>query len=314
MDDRADPFHDGYWYCYANATAMLLAASGAPVSPRLIEVLSGVGLGAFQTAEGLPFFSGLCGLPDTGISAALAQLGFAWTETATDDAATDPFDALAAQLKVSPAVLGPLDMRHLVYNPMRPRGPGVDHFVLALAMDGDTVRLHDPAGFAHALIARPDLEAAWRAESIGYRRGHFRCWSRPHRVRAVPDDDLQASAIRHFAALYRDAAALAAQRRERIDGALIRDWAEAARHGALGDARIGHLTHFALPLGAKRALDYAGFFARRWPVLAELKRAQAVAFGACHSHLLSGDRRAAADQFSRLADIEDGIAGGLQAG
>ena len=56
---RAETFYDSYWYCYANSTAMLLASAGETVSPRLIEVLSGVGLGAFQNRDGLPFFSGM---------------------------------------------------------------------------------------------------------------------------------------------------------------------------------------------------------------------------------------------------------------
>jgi len=34
--------------------------------------------------------------------------------------------------------------------------------------------LHDPAGFAHALIDRKNLKKAWQADAIGYRRGHYR--------------------------------------------------------------------------------------------------------------------------------------------
>jgi hypothetical protein len=35
-------FHDSYWYCYANCTAMLLSSIGEQISPRLIEALSAV--------------------------------------------------------------------------------------------------------------------------------------------------------------------------------------------------------------------------------------------------------------------------------
>ncbi len=81
-------FLDSYWYCYANSTAMLLSSIGEVVPPRLIEVLSGVGLGAFISADGLPFFSGLGGLPDEGISRALRILGFASEETAFETPAS----------------------------------------------------------------------------------------------------------------------------------------------------------------------------------------------------------------------------------
>lgn len=38
-------------YCYANSAAMLLESAGESIEPRLGEVLSGVGLGAFWLAE-----------------------------------------------------------------------------------------------------------------------------------------------------------------------------------------------------------------------------------------------------------------------
>ncbi len=43
-------------YCYANAAAMLLAANSENIAPSRIEVLGGVGLGAFwiEVAEGFP--------------------------------------------------------------------------------------------------------------------------------------------------------------------------------------------------------------------------------------------------------------------
>ena len=89
-------FHDGYWYCYANATAMLLGAHGEDVAPQCIEVLSGVGLGAFIAEDGLPFFSGLAGAPDAGITRALAVLGFAIAERAAEASDPVPSDWLAA--------------------------------------------------------------------------------------------------------------------------------------------------------------------------------------------------------------------------
>jgi hypothetical protein len=307
MQARPESFHDGYWYCYANSTAMLLASIGETISPRLIEVLTGVSLGAFQTPDGLPFFSGRCGLPDKGISAALDLLGFACEEQASDQAEPDPLDRLPALLEASPVLLGPLDMQHLVYNPMRPPLPGADHFVLALGSDGERIRLHDPAGFAHALIAREPLKAAWRADAIQYKSGHYRYWTRPERLREIDDDDLHARAMAHFRALHRQAIALATQSGEKIDGPLIRDWAALVDREGLSPRQFGHLTHFALPLGAKRAMDYAAFFEQREKPLAELKRAQAVAFGATHSHLVAKSWKAAGHTLRQLADIEDAI-------
>lgn len=286
---------------------MLLSGIGERVSPRLIEVLSGVGIGAFQSANGLPFFSGLCGLPDQGISAALQLLGFAWEEDASPQPVADAGSLLRGLLAQGPVVIGPLDMQHLAYNPMRPRVAGVDHFVLALGTDGDLIRLHDPAGFAHALLASGDLTAAWNADAIGYRRGHCRFWTRPRRLRPTDDADLRGQAMERFRRLHAEAAALAQRDGRAIDGTLIRLWADQAGQAAFSPPQLGHLTHFALPLGAKRALDHAAFFAGHEPALADLKRQQAIAFGACHSHVVAQAWPAAAEALRELADIEDEI-------
>ena len=262
MNGRPETFHDSYWYCYANSTAMLLASIGETVSPRLIEALTGVGLGACQTPNGLRFFSGFAGLPDQGISAALDMLGFDYEKTSFDQAEPDPIDRLPELLRHSAVILGPLDMQHLTYNPLRPPFPGVDHFVLALGMQDDMVRLHDPAGFAHALIGRDDLKAAWRADSIVYKRGHYRSWSQPRRIREVSENELRQQALTFFRGLYAGAEALAKQHKAKIDGALIRDWAQTMARNGFDGGQLGHLTRFALPLGAKRAMDYAAFFDR----------------------------------------------------
>ena len=55
-------------YCYANSAAMLLESAGVSVAPRLIEVLSGVGLAACWVAESQTLFlSGWTSTPDVGL-------------------------------------------------------------------------------------------------------------------------------------------------------------------------------------------------------------------------------------------------------
>ncbi len=308
MAQRAETFFDGYWYCYANSTAMLLASVGEDISPRLIEALSGVGLGAFQNRQGLPFFSGLGAKPDAGISAALDMLGFSFSETASDESEPAPFERLEALLKDSAVIIGPLDMSHLTYNPMRPRQAGVDHFVLVLGTEGDRFRLHDPAGFAHELIDRADLQLAWKAEAIAYRNGSYRRWSHAWRRRLIDADALYANAMEYFHNQYTTSSVLAGEQGDTINAELIRRWAKTASHGEFTESVIGHLTYFALPLGAKRAMDYATFFNTRHPNLADLKRQQAKEFGACHSAVMKKSWREAGDHLLRLADLEQQIA------
>ena len=300
-------FHDGYWYCYANSTAMLLSAGGEQISPRLIEVLSGVGLGAFISREGLPFFSGRAGSPDVGISHALSTLGFAFTEQACEAPDAPPFDRLQKALATSPVAVGPLDMSFLSYNPARPGFPGVDHYILVDRMQDDRVTVYDPAGYGAVFLGKAELADAWRADAIGYRRGHYRSWSHARRVASPSEDEIAAEAIGFFKSRYVEAANRATDEASLIDEKAIAWLAERVRRDGLTPAQRGHLLHFALPLGTKRALDFAGFFDDLNSSLAQLKRRQAGRFGACVTHLMRGDSEAASGELEALAGIESGI-------
>ena len=126
---------------------MLLESVGESVEPRLLEVLSGVGLGAFWVAESQTLFlSGWASSPDVGMSRAFGLLGFQVAEVAESDGAPMPVAALARQLQEGPVMLGPLDMGELPYHPDSRGANGVDHFVLALGVEDGAVVVHDPAG------------------------------------------------------------------------------------------------------------------------------------------------------------------------
>lgn len=299
-------FHDSYWYCYSNSTAMLLSSIDEAVSPRLLEAVSGVGLGAFISTDGLPFFSGLKSEPDEGISRALRLLGFAALETAFEKPeSTAAFEQLRSNLKVGPVLLGPLDMVHLTYNPTRPNFSGVDHFVLVFGVKGDQFVLHDPAGFGDVLISEADLEKAWRADAIEYKRGHFRSWCRPRRVSTRSQGDVFGDAVAAFKNLYADARTEAAASGRLHDEAAISEMVAWMTNGTLSPAQRGHLTRFALPLGVKRALDYADFFEiGHSSSLASAKREQASAFGRCLSHLVSERAAEAISELHNLAAFE----------
>jgi hypothetical protein len=298
-------FHDSYWYCYANCAAMLLSSVDEHVSPRLIEALSAVGLGAYMKRD-LPFFGHLA-TPDKGISQALRLLGFSFEEVAAEMPDRAPFDQLSALLREGPAILGPLDMMHLSYNPMRPTQPGVDHYVLAYRVDGDRVHLHDPAGFAHVFIDRPQLMRAWIADTVPYHHGHYRYWTAPRRSIVPSPAHIYEAAISTFQQLYREA-----EQRAEIDKALIgshalRELAKIVTTGSISEQQRRHLTHFALPLGAKRALDYGNFFAGHHEPLQKLKFEQSAGFGACLTQLVAGDWINAGTHLRELAEIETEI-------
>ena len=88
-------------YCYANSATMLLESAGESVEPRLIEVLSGVGLGACWLPESQTLFlSGWASEPDVGVSRSFGLLGFEVAEEAESDGTPMPVEALNLQLRM----------------------------------------------------------------------------------------------------------------------------------------------------------------------------------------------------------------------
>jgi len=290
------PFFDSYWYCYSNSTAMLLGSFGENISPKLIEPLTGVGLGAmFHKKSGLPFFSGLKGLPDLGVSKALEILGFGFEEKYKEDEFDFPIEELKKDLEESPVVIGPLDMSFLAYNPKRPKVTGVDHYVLVYEITDEKVFLNDPAGYAQVWLSIENLKSAWKAEKIGYRRGFYRSWTKPRRLSRPTDKEIYNKATEWFKTKY--------------DGSnenekAILHLASLAKQKALKPKQVGHLSGFAFPLGVKRALDYALFFGNRNEEVKNLKLSQAKKFGLAQTSIMSEDWDNLSNDLEKLAEIE----------
>jgi hypothetical protein len=285
---------------------MLLAGINEHISPSLIEVLTGVGLGAFLENGGLLFFSSLTGMPDIGISKAMEILGFTFEEKFSESSDFDPFGALEHDLQNSNAVLGPLDMSYLVYIPGHQymRGSAIDHFVLAYGIDQDRMYLHDPAGYPHVSITRPEMVLAWKAENVTYRRGYYRYWMSPKRIASPSVEEIYQKALRWFKSIYEDSSAKSAKENTLIGSAAIRKVADHIEVGALSREEADHLSQFALQLGAKRALDFASFFGSHDKTIADLKYSQSRVFGEAHSCLVRRDWGGTAHLFQQLAELE----------
>ncbi|MDH4209213.1 MAG: hypothetical protein OEV76_10095 [Anaerolineae bacterium] len=288
-------------YCYADSTSMLLASIGEEVPSSRIEVLTGVGLGAFWIGEeNLILFSSTP--PDAGVSQALTLLGFEYTEKSWPETAPAPLEELRADLAKSPAVLGPLDMGYLAYLPFDE--PGADHYVLAYAMDEDQVYLHDPLGFPLVSLPLDRLELAWKAERIDYRRGSYQYWMSPTRARHPSAEEIYERALECFRAGYGRADGLAARLHWSVGRDAILACANHVRSGQVSPGEASRLQGFTFHLGARRVLDFAAFFDFRDGGLAALKRRHATLFGRCHTLAVRKDWLAVAGVLQELADVE----------
>lgn len=300
-------FYDGYWYCYANSTAMLLSSIGEDISPHLIEPLTGVGLGAFISSGGLPFFSGLMGAPDVGISKALEILGFSFKEESSNKPDINMHDILSNVLSKDVAILGPLDMTYLVYNPKRPKYEGVDHFVLAYKLENDRVYVYDPAGYAKVSISIEDLTKAWKAEGISYKRGHFRYWYLPKRISKPTENEIYSNAMSFFKSLYTESDKLALKENKLNDDKAILEVSRLAKEKHLTESQVGFLTSFALPLGTKRAFDYSNFFKDFNDKLSKLKSEQSDLFGKAQTLATQKNWKKLSSILSEISEFEKRI-------
>lgn len=293
-------------YCYANSASMLLASIGEKVSPSIIEVLCGIGLSAFWMAKNnLIFFN--FALPDEELTRAFKILGFDCKERIVSKKKFVPIEKLKKDLKESPVLIGPVDMGYLIYNPNYRFLGGADHFVLAYDFDNENIYLHDPEKFPCVSLSFKQLKLSWKSKRIFYGLENYRYWTAPKRIKKPSQKEIYDQAMKDFKSIYRNRKIKSAKNNWITGKEAILTCAERFRKQKSSKEEIGQLIYFALPLGAKRALDFAAFFDFRDKNLAALKRKQARVFGKCHSLAMLEKWPLLADALQQLADIEENI-------
>jgi hypothetical protein len=148
------------WYCYSDSLSMMVEQkTGEKFSSGFIEVLTGVGLGAFEFGGEL-YLSNVN--PADGIRKALGFLGYEYSES------------LASEVSSYPAVVGPL-----IAELLPPAGRvGGDHYILLKEKQGGVYTAHDPAGYPFLKITQASLAAA--SNIMLYSK--TMAWSNPKKV------------------------------------------------------------------------------------------------------------------------------------
>jgi hypothetical protein len=292
-------------YCYSNSTAMLLASIGENIAPSLIEVVGGVGIGAYALPDSnISFLSGYSGLPDKAITRALKVLGFDFVEEAQDSPENPPLNKIRDILKTSPVIFGPVDMGYLVYDPDSEHHHGVDHFVLVYAMDDKEALLHDPAGFPNVSISLEKLALAWQAESIQYKEGYYRYWASPKRIKTPTEEEIYTVTLDNLKDIYLTGEKYAKPKGKVIDYEAITFMANNIEKEVLKPFEIGMLTGFIFPLGARRASDFSDFFKSHNQELSENKAKQSSLLGLCHTHSATNDWQTVTKYLKEYAELE----------
>ena len=148
------------------------------------------------------------------------------------------------------------------------------------------------------------LELAWKAERIAYRRGSYQYWTSPTRAHHPSAEEIYEQALQSFRAGYGRAETKAARIHWSVGRDAILACANHVRGGNVSPGEASRMQGFTFHLGARRALDFATFFDFRDGDLATLKRRQATLFGRCHTLAVHKDWPALAGVLQELADVE----------
>lgn len=291
-------------YCYANSASMLVKTIGEDISPGLIEVLTGVGLGVTMYKNGGFFLHNNTGAPDVGLSHALKILGFSFREEISGEEQACPLEALRVTLEKSTALLGPLDMGYLNYSPNHQYAKGADHFVLAYKMEGDYIYVHDPAGYPYVRLTLEQLQLAWQATDIPYGRGAYNYWHSIERVAQPTEREVYNQAISYFQHLYRETDEIGARMGAKSGLEAVGAFSEKLLGNDIPQSVANELKYFVFQLGAKRANDYANYFEQHQPRLAQLKRSQAEILGLCHSLAVQEDWKSLSSVIQEFGEVE----------
>lgn len=286
-------------YCYSNSLAMFLSVIGENIPPSLIEVVTGFSLGASLERNNMLFFDNGLSSPDKGVNLAIKNLGFTAVEEVKDGNHNMPLEQLRHDLEEAPVLLGPVDMGYLSYLPNHSFLGGCDHYVLALEMNEYEILLHDPAGYPYVWLSLEQLEKAWKAESITWSEGAYRYWKSPMRLEKPSEDELYRKSLLVYKEIYK----------EQLDysgfgSVAITLKATQLKNREMTIDEMAHLSHFAFPLGARRALDFSNFFKGRNDALSIIKKEQAQLFGKCYSYSSSQRWHRVAETLELLASNE----------
>jgi len=112
------------------------------------------------------------------------------------------------------------------------------------------------------------------------------------------------SNLRSFKEVYMEAESLAAKQNWIIDAKAITALQEHVEKGKVSPAERGFMVHFSFKLGARRALDFAGFFGSKHPELARLKEKQAELFGVLQSFAVQRKWTHVAGSLGELSQVE----------
>jgi hypothetical protein len=295
-------------YCFSNSLHMCLVQANMLDLPSvsLVECMTGMPFGAafFKLDPPLFFPSPASTDPDSGLTRALDTMGWSCTLWQGDDAEA-ALAALEDALGAGPVLLGPLDLGYLPFDPDHARKRGSDHYVVALKREGELVQVHDPQLYPFAVLPMADLMRAWNATELGYGTSTYTLRSDFREERRLSREQMLQETLVNA----RELAQAAPAGPVAFGGAAAFTMAVETLQDGSPEAFAGFLVYFALPLGARRCLDAAGFLMEVGnATAARLMTDKAELYGQAQYCAVQHDWDRTAGLFDQLAALETSVA------
>ncbi|WTW99137.1 hypothetical protein OG216_39920 [Streptomycetaceae bacterium NBC_01309] len=288
-------------YCYTHSLAMVLGPA-AP-APGVVETLTGSPFGVQLLGGTVPLFDPLGWDPESGVDAALGLLGWTCTREA-GGTAEEALGRLREAVARGPVVVGPVDMGLLLYQPGTPFDNDedmVDHYVVVVEADADTLVIHDPHGHPFATLPAAAFAAAWRADAVPYIDQPYVMRHSFVRERFVAEPDALRDSLPRAVAWLGNAGDDRAPAGSVGGAEAVEALAGQVRRGLAPHVRT-LLEVFGVRVGARRLADAAECLARLGLAdAAAIAATQAGIVGGLQYPLVTGDDRALEAGLRRLA-------------
>ena len=295
-------------YCYSNSLHMCLRQAKMHDLPDVsfLECLTGMPFGAsfFKFETPMFFPSPVSTEPDTGLTQALETLG--WTcELWQGDDAGEAKAELDKALRYGPVLLGPIDMGFLSYDPNHEGKRGADHFIVVLKVEDDITQLHDPQFYPYVTLPIDELIQAWCADHIGYIDKNYTMRYRFQEQHKMLKKQMFETTLEIAKKLQTDSS----KGPIAYGGAAAFEQALNLLEKVPSPAFASLLTHFALPIGAKRSIDAMHFTKEAGNAeLASLFDTKANLFGSAQYYAVTEDWAKVTERFVELTEIEKQLA------
>jgi hypothetical protein len=288
-------------YCLIRSLHMLLAQRGHDYPVAWLECVSGEPFGFVYLRGAAELFAVVGYAYHEAGQHLLRTLGYDYSFTSAGESDTAALATLDTALRDGPVAVGMLDMGYLTYAPDHLHARGADHAIVVLARRGDTVVVHDPAGYPAALLPLADFLQAWQRDV--YTGKPYGLW-RIGAHRETPDADaIWDRTINHARELY-------TRSDEVVAPGVTAHYGPQALRLLAGDLRaqpersLGALPYFSWRVSGQRCFDSATFLHERLPGAAAIRWEQCQLYGEIQQASTSASRSQLAGLLERQADLE----------